>query len=80
MRDMKSQEMEVLRRQLDTVESDLKQAERRIRDHSDNAIVPDNSISNDIPALSMSSLTSRINNSGFETKFSYFSGFQSCRT
>ena len=55
MRDMKSQEMEVLRRQLDTVESDLKQAERRIRDHSDNAIVPDNSISNDIPALSMSS-------------------------
>lgn len=56
MRDMKSQEMEVLRRQLDTVESDLKQAERRIRDHSDNAIVPDNSISNDIPALSMSSL------------------------
>ena len=53
MRDMKSQEMEVLKRQLDTVESDLKQAERRIRDHSDPAIVPDNSISNDIPALSM---------------------------
>jgi len=51
MRDMKSQEMEVLRRQLDTVESDLKQAERRIRDHSDHAIVPDNSIANDIPAL-----------------------------
>ena len=50
---MKSQEMEVLRRQLDTVESDLKQAERKIRDHSDNAIVPDNSISNDIPAMSM---------------------------
>ena len=50
---MKSQEMEVLRRQLDTVESDLKQAERRIRDHSDHAIVPDNSIANDIPALSM---------------------------
>lgn len=52
MRQMKSTEMEILRRQLDTVESDLKMAERKLRDHSDNAIVPDNdSISTDIPTL-----------------------------
>merc|ERR1712131_250905 len=46
MRDQKAAEMENLKRQLDTVESDLAIAERRIRDQQDtSAIVP--SIQND---------------------------------
>ena len=51
MRKQKTAEMEVLRRQLDTVESDLAMAERRLRDTNDqNAIVPDNdSLTNDLP-------------------------------
>ena len=43
MRQQKTAEIERLRRQLDTVESDLAIAERRLRDTNDqNAIVPDN--------------------------------------